>query len=167
MGDSLRRMEGPAGTFGFMAKREPRGFIAERLTHLFETVLREDGKSYTLAQVADAINTAAGERIGSTAYVQQLKVGDSDNPTYKVIVGLSRFFGVSPMYFFEDADLERGMVPAELAVAVSNEDVREIAVDAAGLSKQSLESVKQLIANARALEDRPAPRRRSRKPSSE
>lgn len=167
MGDSLRRMKSLAGTFGFMGKREPQGFIGERLDHLFETVRREDGKRYTLVQVANAINAAAGERLGSAAYIQQLRVGDSDNPTYKVIVGLSRFFGVSPMYFFEEADLERGMVPPEVALAVADEDVREIAVDAAGLSKQSLESVKQLIANARALEERPAPRTRSRKSNSE
>lgn len=163
VGDSLKRMEGCAGTFGFMAKREPQGFIAERLDHLFETVRREDGKKYTLVQVADAINAAAGERLGSAAYIHQLRLGDSDNPTYKVIVGLSRFFGVSPMYFFEEADLERGAVPAEVALAVSNEDVREIAVDSAGLSKQSLASVKQLISSARALEGQPAPRARSRK----
>lgn len=159
-------MAGRAGTFGFMGKYVPRGLFAERLDHLFETVRREDGKRYTLAQVADAINSAAGERLGSGTYIHQLRRGESDNPTYKVIVGLSRFFGVSPMYFFDEADLERGAVPAEVAVAVSDEDVREIAVDAAGLSKQSLDSVKQLISNARALEERPASRARTRKRAS-
>lgn len=145
-----------------MSTLVPQGLIAQRLDHLFTTVHPEGRKPYTHAEVADAINAAAGERLASTTYIWQLRTGRSDNPTYKVLVGLSRFFGVSPAYFFDQADTARGDVPAEVAVALKSEDVREIAVDAAGLSGQSLEAVRQLIASARALEGQPAAGGRSR-----
>ena len=141
---------------------KPAGLVAERLDHLFRTVHPEGRKPYTHAEVADAINAAAGERLASTTYIWQLRTGKSGNPTYKVLVGLSRFFGVSPAYFFDEADTGRGSVPADVAAALASEGVREIAVEAAGLSGQSLEAVKQLIASARALEGQPGAAARSR-----
>ncbi|MBO0804667.1 MAG: transcriptional regulator [Nocardiopsaceae bacterium] len=149
-----------------MKERAARGLVAERLDYLFRTVVPEGGKPYTHAEVAGAINAAAGERLASTTYVWQLRTGHSDNPTYKVLVGLARFFGVSPAYFFDEADTARGEVPAEVAVALRSEGVREIATSAAGLSGQSLRAVRQLIASARELEGQGQPGVGSRSGSS-
>lgn len=144
--------------------RAPEGMLARRLDHLFKTVHPKDRKPYTHAEVANAINKAAGERLASTTYIWQLRTGRSDNPTYKLLVGLSRFFGVSPTYFFDEAETARDAVPAEVTLALKNDRVRDIALDAAGLSGHSLDAVRQLIASARALESQPktSPRPRSR-----
>lgn len=144
--------------------RAPEGMLARRLDHLFKTVHPKDRKPYTHAEVANAINKAAGERLASTTYIWQLRTGRSDNPTYKLLVGLSRFFGVSPAYFFDEAETARDAVPAEVTLALKNDRVRDIALDAAGLSGHSLDAVRQLIASARALESQPktSPRPRSR-----
>ena len=45
----------------------------------------------------------------------------SEESTYKLLTGLSRFFGVSPAYFFDDAETERGTLPPEVALALRNE----------------------------------------------
>lgn len=135
----------------------PDGFLATRLDLLFRTALREDGKPYTTAQVAAAIS-AAGENTISGAYLWQLKTGRRDNPTYRQLIALSRFFNVSPTFFFEEAETQRGAVPADAALALKDEAIREIALRSVGLSERSLRTIADMIANARALED-PRPRR--------
>jgi transcriptional regulator with XRE-family HTH domain len=129
--------------------------IASRLDHLFRTVHPPDRGRYTPADVAAAINAEAGERVISATYLWQLRTGRRDNPTYRHLVALARFFGVSPMYFFDDAELARGAVPAEVAVALKDDEVREIALRAAGLSERSLRAIKDMVENARAVERLP------------
>jgi transcriptional regulator with XRE-family HTH domain len=85
----------------------PDGLLARRLDHLFRTVHPAARKAYTPAEVATAMNEAADERVTSGTYLWQLRTGRKDNPTYKVLMGLASFFGVSPTYFFEDTAVER------------------------------------------------------------
>jgi transcriptional regulator with XRE-family HTH domain len=140
----------------------PDGFLASRLALLFRTVVREDGKPYTTAQVAQAIS-AAGENTISGAYLWQLKTGRRDNPTYRQLIALSRFFDVSPTFFFAEAETQRGAVPADAALALKDDAIREIALRAAGLSERSLKTIADMVANARALEE--SGTRRSRRPA--
>jgi transcriptional regulator with XRE-family HTH domain len=143
--------------------QEPAGLFARRLDRLLRSA-PEGRKPYTPKEVATAINDAAGEHIASGTYIWQLRTGQKDNPTYKVVVGLSRFFAVSPTYFFDEAETGRGEIPAEVALALKNDRVRDVALDMAGLSERSLEAVRQLVANARVLEGQaqagPRPRTR-------
>ena len=74
--------------------------LADRLDYLFRTVHPKDRGPYTPAEVAEAVNEAAGERVISSTYVWQLRTGRRDNPTQKHLSALAAFFGVSPMYFF-------------------------------------------------------------------
>ena len=127
----------------------PDALLARRLDHLFRTVHPAGRKGYTPADVAAAINKAAGERVTSGTYLWQLRTGRRDNPTYKVITGLADFFGVSPTYFFEDAAVGRGALPAEVVAALADDAVRYIALRAAGLSEHSLDVIRQTVALAR------------------
>jgi transcriptional regulator with XRE-family HTH domain len=142
----------------------PGGFLAARLDLLFRTVVNPaDGKPYSVAAVARAINEATGDSAISAGYVWQLKTGRRDNPTYRQLIALSRFFGVSPAFFFEEAETARGAIPADAALALKDDGVREIALRAAGLSERSLKTIAEMVANARALED--ASSRRGRRPA--
>ena len=94
------------------------GLLADRLDHLFQTVHPKDRGPYTGAEVAEAINRAAGESVISATYVWQLRTGRRDNPTYRHLIAISRFFGVSPMYFFDESESERGAIPAEVAAVL-------------------------------------------------
>ena len=81
----------------------PDGLLARRLDYLFRTAHPAVRKGYTPAEVAAALNEAAGERVTSGTYLWQLRTGRKDNPTYKVLTGLADFFGVSPAYFSRTA----------------------------------------------------------------
>ncbi len=126
--------------------------LADRLDHLFRTVHPKDRSPYTHAEVAKAINTVAGENVISATYVWQLRTGRRDNPTRRHLSGLAAFFGVSPMYFFDDAETGRDTVQAELITALKDDAVREMALRAAGLSDRSLQAIRDMIESARAVE---------------
>ena len=130
--------------------------LADRLDYLFRTVHPKDRGPYTPAEVAEAINVTAGEHVISSTYVWQLRTGRRDNPTHKHLSALAAFFGVSPIYFFQQAEADRDAVPPELAAALNNDDVRDMALRAAGLSDRALRAIKDMIENARTVEGLPA-----------
>jgi transcriptional regulator with XRE-family HTH domain len=136
--------------------RASEGLIARRLDHLFRAVRPKDRGPYTPAEVAAAINAEAGEHMIGATYVWQLKTGRRDNPTYKHLLALSRFFGVSPMYFFDEAEAERGAIPPEVTAALKDDEVREIALRTAGLSEHSLKAIRAMVESARAMERIPS-----------
>jgi transcriptional regulator with XRE-family HTH domain len=131
--------------------------LADRLDHLFLTVHPKDRGPYTHAEVADTINKAAGEQVISTAYLWQLRRGRRDNPTRKHLSALAAFFGVSPMYFFDDVEAGRDAMQAELITALKDDSVREMALRAAGLSDRSLQAIRDMIESARTVEGIPEP----------
>jgi transcriptional regulator with XRE-family HTH domain len=134
--------------------RPPEGHFAQRLDHLFRTVHPKDRGPYTPADVADAINAEAGERMVSGTYLWLLRTGQRDNPTLKHLLAIARFFGVPPTYFFPE-DAQHDEVPADLVAALSDDKVREMALRAAGLSDRSLEAITGMINSARAVEGLP------------
>ena len=139
-----------------------RSRLADRLDYLFRTVHPKDRGPYTPAEVAEAVNQAAGERGISSTYVWQLRTGRRDNPTQKHLSALAAFFGVSPMYFFEESEADRGAVPPELVAALKDDDVRDMALRAAGLSERSLRAIRDMIESARAVEGLAADDHRAR-----
>jgi transcriptional regulator with XRE-family HTH domain len=144
----------------------PDSFIAARLDLLFRTVHPADRSPYSIAEVVNAINDS-GEATISVGYLWQLRKGVRDNPTYKHLLALARFFGVSPMFFFPDEDANRGTVPADAALALKDDAVRDIALRAAGLSERSLQVIRDMITSVRALDTpRPGTRRRTPPPPS-
>jgi ESX-1-secreted protein regulator len=132
--------------------RAPGRLLADRLDHLFRTVHPKDRGPFTPAEVAGAINKAAGERVISSTYIWQLRTGRRDNPTQKHLSSLAAFFGVSPIYFFGDTEAARGAIPPELIAALTDGEVREMALRAAGLSDRSLKAIRDMIEAARTVE---------------
>lgn len=135
--------------------RPPEGHFARRFDRLLRTVHPKDRGPYTPAEVAEAINAAAGERVVSGTYLWLLRTGQRDNPTMRHLIAISRFFGVPPTYFFPDDAMQRDSVPAELAAALSDDKVREMALRAAGLSDRSLTAITDMINSARTVEGLP------------
>jgi ESX-1-secreted protein regulator len=140
----------------------PGGLLADRLDHLFRTVHPKDRGPCTPAEVAEAINKAAGQKVISSTYVWQLRTGRRDNPTQRHLSALAAFFGVSPMYFFGDAEADRDAIPPELIAALKDGEVREMALRAAGLSSRSIRAIRDMIESARAVEGLPVASRRGR-----
>jgi transcriptional regulator with XRE-family HTH domain len=141
-----------------MPKQTPvpeRGLFARRLDHLFRTVHPKDRSPYTPAECAEAINATAGDPVVSGTYLWMLRTGKRDNPTMKHLIAISRFFGVPPTYFFPDDCLDENAVPAELAAALGDDQVRIMALRAAGLSDRSLRAITDMIDSARSVEGLP------------
>jgi hypothetical protein len=73
--------------------RPPKGLLAQRLDQLFRTVHPKDRGPYTPGEVADAINSAAGERVVSATYLWLLRTGERDNPTLRHLTAIAKFAG--------------------------------------------------------------------------
>jgi len=122
-----------------------------RLDHLFRTVRAPDGGEYTYRQVAAGIEGLVGYRT-SSSYLQELRAGLRISPSMKHLHGLCAFFGVPIAYFFDEDMAAR--VDAQLGLAASLRDpyVRELAVQAAGLSAEALQAITQIVRHARRIE---------------
>jgi ESX-1-secreted protein regulator len=133
--------------------------LGDKLDHLFRTVLRDDGREHSNEEVAAAVGRDQGLSI-SASYIWYLRTGQRDNPTFKHLNALARFFGVPPSYFFDEET--RAEVEAELALlsAMRDAGVRDVALRAAGLSAESLEAIREVIVRVRQLEGLPARPRR-------
>ena len=125
--------------------------VGEKLEHLFRTVRRPDRREYSNEEVATAILTEQGETI-SSSYIWYLRTGQRDNPTFKHLNALAKFFGVPAAYFFDEETTER--VEAELALLTAMQDagVREVALRAARLSPASLRTISEVITRVSELE---------------
>lgn len=130
---------------------ERRRRLAEKLEYLFRTVREPGRREYGNEEVAAAITRDQDVTI-SASYIWYLRTGQRDNPTFKHLNALARFFGVPPAYFFDDDTGAR--VEAELAVLTAMKDagVRDIALRAAGLSPRSLDAINDVISRVRELE---------------
>jgi transcriptional regulator with XRE-family HTH domain len=131
----------------------PDNLIARRLDHLFATVYPPGRGPYSLREVADAINEAAGTRLISPAYLSQLRSGQRTEPSHSRLAAIARFFGVDVRYFSEDdKTAQETEEQLKLLAAMRDSGVRAVALRAAGLSETALQAVQALIENARKLE---------------
>jgi transcriptional regulator with XRE-family HTH domain len=145
-----------------MAHDTPEGAGASfsaRLDHLFRTVHPQGRGEYSYREVAKAIEDG-GDTTISASYLNQLRTGVKDNPTKRHIEALAAFFGVPPSYFFDAGDAARIDKELDLLAALRDSGVRQIAMRAAGLPPEALESVRQIIEltrNVTGLPDGKAP----------
>jgi transcriptional regulator with XRE-family HTH domain len=146
---------------GADGEETPRRTLAEKLEYLFHVVRESDRREYSNEDVSAAIARDQGETI-SASYIWYLRTGQRDNPTFKHLNALATFFGVPPAYFFDDNTSRE--VEAELGVLAAMRDagVRDVALRAAGLSAESLDTIGDVITRVRQLEGLSAPAKESR-----
>jgi transcriptional regulator with XRE-family HTH domain len=111
-------------------ERPDRSF-AQKLDRLFRTIHPRTRGEYTYDEVAQAIQET-GESI-SGAYISMLRRGLRVNPTRKHIAALAQFFGVSPLYFFDDEEAAKIDANLDLLAALRDAGVRRIALRASVL----------------------------------
>jgi transcriptional regulator with XRE-family HTH domain len=137
--------------------------LPEKLDHLFATV-RPPGqyREYTHEEIAERAK-AAGHSI-SASYVHALRRKEGKSPQLRALEAIAAAFGVPVAYFFNDqvaAQLEQNL---ELIAALNRPEVRAVAMAAAELSPESVQTLWELVARVRDLEglgewtgDEPAP----------
>ncbi|MFF7362320.1 MULTISPECIES: helix-turn-helix domain-containing protein [unclassified Streptomyces] len=133
-----------------MSEKNERTF-AELLGRLFREVHPKGRGPYTYAEVSQGIRDTSGFTISASA-IQQLRTGTNTNPKMQTIRALAGFFGVAPGYFFDEEEAERQRAEIELVAAMRDQNVRQVALRANGLSTASLNMVTTVIDQTRRLE---------------
>lgn len=115
--------------------------LADKLNHLFATVIPAGRGAYTNDEVADATGL-------SKSAVQYLRNGERTNPTMQTIEKLATFFAVPPSYFFDTADairIEEQLDAMVLLAALGRENVRRVAARLHRLSDPDLFILDQFV----------------------
>ncbi|MFF3460364.1 Secondary metabolite protein [Streptomyces sp. NPDC002730] len=136
-----------------MTEKNERAF-AELLDYLFREVHPKGRGPYTYAEVSQGIRDTSGFAISASA-IQQLRTGTNTNPKMQTIRALAGFFGVTPGYFFDEAEAERQRAEIQVVAAMRDQGVRRVALRASGLSTSSLHMLNAVIDQARRLEGMP------------
>lgn len=118
--------------------------LADKLDRLFQVAAQTEGREVSHQQVASEVEAAGGPTISAT-YLWQLRRGSRDNPTKAHLEALAAYFEVPVAYFFDDARDEAVIADVELRAAVRDDRVRRIALRAAALPGDSLDSILQIV----------------------
>lgn len=126
--------------------------LADKIEWLFQHMRNpEDGQPYSNARLAAKIERESGFSVTPTT-IWNIRTGKSDNPSWKLIDGLAKAFGVSPLYFTDDEAAQQTQEELALLTALHDAGVRNLALRAQGLSPESLATVRELIERVRHLE---------------
>lgn len=135
------------------------GRLAERLDHLFRTVLTQPKagvppREYRYVEVADAINAAAGTSLIAPNYLSYLRSGlrgHSGRIARDKLRAIEGFFGV-PRGYLEDESLA-AQVDSQLHVIslLREAGVRAIVLNLEGLTANMIETLLRITVEARTL----------------
>jgi len=117
--------------------------LADKLNHLFATIYPAGRGPYTNAEVEEGVRAAGGSI--SEQYLYLLRNGRRDNPTYKHLEALARFFDVPVQYFFDDTFAERYATELRLLAALRDGQVRRLALRAATVSPEALSAIAAVL----------------------
>jgi transcriptional regulator with XRE-family HTH domain len=117
--------------------------LADKLNHLFATIYPSGRGPYTNAEVEEGIRAAGGSI--SEQYLYLLRNGRRDNPTYKHLEALARFFDVPVQYFFDDTFADRYAAELRLLAALRDSQVRRLALRAATVSPEALNAIAAVL----------------------
>jgi transcriptional regulator with XRE-family HTH domain len=129
--------------------------LAEKTEWLFQNVRDPaDGQLYSNARIAAKIEECMPGFTVTATTIWNIRTGKSENPSWRLIEGLAKAFGVSPLYFSEDDESSAKQTQEELALlaALRDSSVRQLALRAHGMTSASLETVLELVERVRQLE---------------
>ncbi|MEU4218209.1 helix-turn-helix domain-containing protein [Actinoplanes sp. NPDC026623] len=118
------------------------GSLAQRIDKLFKTV-KPKGREFTYDEVAKGCEAIGGTF--SKTYVWQLRSGLRENPTKRHLEALAAFFGVPVGYFFDDEAAARIDEQIELAIALRDASVRDIALRTMSMDEATRRSIAQIV----------------------
>ena len=124
--------------------------LAAKLNRLFETIPQPDGSEYTNKAAAAALS-AEGVTV-SVQHLWHLRTNRADNPSFRLLEGVARLFGV-PIAYFSDPDVE-AQVAAELdtLAALRNAGVKSLLTRAHGVSPENMKHIEGILDQIRKVE---------------
>lgn len=128
-----------------MVEHDELPLFAARLDQLIASVHPPGRGPYTNEEVADGVRQAGGPS-RSVAYIQQLRTGRRDQPTFTLVVALARFFQVPVGYFAPGPGEDQ---PAEDMIAAANRgpQLQRLVQKLQQLDSNTLHVLDQLIDN--------------------
>jgi transcriptional regulator with XRE-family HTH domain len=142
----------PKGTTVSFGQEPAPTTLAAKLERLISITTPEGGTSPSYNEIARAIDEAAGERVISASYIWKLHKGETTNPRLHHLQALARYFDVPAEYFLSDSVAVRVDEQLEILRALKSGAVRNIALRANGLSRESLHSLSSMVEHLRTLE---------------
>ncbi|MFC8714767.1 helix-turn-helix domain-containing protein [Streptomyces sp. NPDC057197] len=131
----------------------PGGF-GERLVRLIAVHHTGERKRPGYARLAREISEKTGRAISGT-YLWELATGRKRNVTLDQISLLADYFGVPAGYFVDDEVAARVDAQLQLAAALRDTRVRNLALRADGLSPATLDALLTMVNEARKVQNLP------------
>ncbi|MYR58173.1 hypothetical protein GTY54_18690 [Streptomyces sp. SID625] len=131
----------------------PGGF-GERLVRLIAVHHTGERKRPGYARLAREISEKTGRAISGT-YLWELATGRKRNVTLDQISLLADYFGVPAGYFVDDEVAARVDAQLQLATALRDTRVRNLALRADGLSPATLDALLTMVNEARKVQNLP------------
>lgn len=124
--------------------------LAEKLDLLFRSIPKEDGELYTNESAAAALSDRGIKVTGQ--HLWHLRSGRRDNPSFRLLEGIARLFGV-PIAYFSDTETERQVAEElELLAAVRQTGVKSLLARTQGVSPANVERVSEILEQIRQME---------------
>ncbi|MGQ0838543.1 helix-turn-helix domain-containing protein [Actinokineospora sp.] len=107
--------------------------LADKLNRLVATVHPAGRGPFTNEEIAAAIRAEQGVEVTHSA-ISAWRRGTRDNPTFRHLAALAKFFGIPIGYFSDDAEAARLDEQLDLVAAWRDAQIRAIAMRAGELS---------------------------------
>lgn len=120
--------------------------FSARLDALVSSLHPPDRGPWTNEEVAEGIQSAGGPAL-SVAYVQQLRKGRRDNPSFALVAALARFFRVPVSYFADDNGAEPCLSDEDVALlsVVRRPELKDVVIKLDTLGPETQQVVVRLI----------------------
>ncbi|MFJ4912916.1 hypothetical protein [Streptomyces sp. NPDC088726] len=128
--------------------------FGERLRTLIASTYPDERKRPGYARLAKEIREKTGGAISGT-YLWELATDKKSNVTLEQLDVLAKFFGVPPEYFINSQVYERVNAQLEMASALRDTRIRNIALRAEGLTPASLDALLTMVNEARRVQNLP------------
>lgn len=125
-----------------MEEQAPRQ-LHERLDWLFKKVTKPGGTEYTYQEVETGTEVG-GYRVTAAA-IWKIRKGETQNPGYRVVQTLARFFGVDESFFYAATLTQEDLERARLAASLRERGVDEIALRSADLDQSGRDAILQML----------------------
>lgn len=124
--------------------------LAQKLDRLFRSIPKEDGELYTNDSAAASL-AELGIKV-SGQHLWHLRSGRRDNPSFRLLEGIARLFGV-PIAYFSDAQTEQQVAEElDLLAAVRKTGVKSLLARTQGVSPANVERVSEILEQIRQME---------------
>ncbi|MDN5916876.1 MAG: helix-turn-helix domain-containing protein [Pseudonocardia sp.] len=125
--------------------------FATLLDALIRTVHPGQEDAWTNERVAEGLQEVGGPTL-STAYIQQLRRGRRDNPSFVLVLALARLFSVPVSYFAGDQDGGLSEDDLHLLNAARTPELRELVIKLDGIGTQARQVISRLVDGVGALD---------------